>query len=263
MLAHHAAIATMRTTNVHEDDRLGIVLNLIPAWPADESPEALQVADGVDAVQNRLFLGAVFDGAYPDEVLGYHRRWAVSDRIDLDRLKTAVEPLDYLGVNYYNVNHIRHTPGAPPMPAWPGPGEAEISIPAGELTQMGWGVDPEGLTWMLERVGRLLPDLPLLIMENGAAFPDQFSGNGSIEDPRRIAYLQSHIGAVRDARERGVNVTGYFVWSLLDNFEWARGYSMHFGIIHVDRSTMVRTVKASGRWYRDFLMEDTGPSDLP
>jgi beta-glucosidase len=126
---------------------------------------------------------------------------------------------------------------------------------------MGWGIEPGGLTWMLERVGRLQPDLPLMIMENGAAFPDEVGGNGSIEDPQRIAYLQSHIDAVRDARERGVNVTGYFVWSLLDNFEWARGYSKHFGIVHVDRSTMERTVKASGRWYRDFLKEDSGPPD--
>lgn len=253
MLAHHAAIGAMRETNPRDDDQLGIVLNLIPAWPADDSAESQAVADGVDAIQNRLFLGAVFDGAYPDEVLRYHERWGVADRIDLDRLKTAVEPVDYLGINYYNVNHVRHAPGAGYMPAWPGPDHVAMARPPGELTEMGWGVEPEGLTWMLERVATTLGDLPLIIMENGAAYPDSVSGNGIIADPKRTEYIQSHIDAIRDARDRGVNVAGYFLWSLLDNFEWARGYSKHFGIVYVDRSTMRRTVKASGHWYKEFL----------
>jgi len=253
MLAHHTAIKTMRETNPRSDDQLGIVLNLIPAWPADDSPKSVRAAAGVDAIQNGLFLGALLDGQYPDEVLGYHRDHGVIDRIDLDRLKVAVEPIDYLGVNYYNVNHIRHLPGAKPMAAWPGPNDAGFARPPGELTEMGWGVEPEGLTWMLERVGNLVPGLPLLIMENGAAYPDEIVGTGPIRDPKRIDYIQLHIDAVRDARDRGVNVAGYFVWSLLDNFEWARGYSKLFGIAHVDRSTMERTVKASGRWYQEFL----------
>lgn len=253
MLAHHAAIAEMRDTDPREEDRLGIVLNLIPAWPADDTAESARAANGVDAIQNRLFLGAVSDGVYPEEVLGYHGSWGVEGQIDLARLKASVQPLDYLGINYYNINHISHVPEADPMPAWPGPREAGVARPPGELTQMGWGVEPEGLTWMLERAAQLMPDLPLIIMENGAAYPDEVTGNGSIEDPKRIAYIESHIAAVREARDRGVDVAGYFVWSLLDNFEWARGYSQFFGIVHVDRSTMERTVKASGRWYKDFL----------
>jgi beta-glucosidase len=118
---------------------------------------------------------------------------------------------------------------------------------------MGWGVEPEGLTWMLNRVGKLVPGLPLIIMENGAAYPDEVTDGGPINDPKRIQYIERHIEAVREAREGGVNVVGYFVWSLLDNFEWARGYSKPFGIVHVDRATMERTVKASGRWYQEFL----------
>lgn len=253
MLAHHASVAAMRETNPREDDQIGIVLNLIPAWPADETPESARAAAGVDAIQNELFLGAVFDGEYPDEVLGYHDKWGVADQIDLERLKAAVQPVDYLGVNYYNINHIRHEPGARPLPAWPGPEEAAFARPPGELTEMGWGVQPEGLTWMLERVGARLPDVPLMVMENGAAYPDEVSGNGVVDDPKRIVYIQGHIDAVREARDHGVDVAGYFVWSLLDNFEWARGYSKLFGIVHVDRSTMKRTMKASGHWYRDFL----------
>ena len=259
MLAHHAAIKTMRETDPRDDDQLGIVLNLIPAWPADDSPESARAAAGVDAIQNGLFLGALFDGQYPDGVLGYHRDHDVSDKIDLDRLKVAVEPIDYLGINYYNVNHICHLPGTSPMPAWPGPSDAGFAPPPGELTEMGWGVEPEGLTWMLERVGNLVPELPLLIMENGAAYPDETTGTGPIRDPKRIAYIRRHIDAARDARDKGVNVVGYFLWSLLDNFEWARGYSKQFGIVHVDRTTMERTVKASGRWYQEFLASRPGP----
>lgn len=118
---------------------------------------------------------------------------------------------------------------------------------------MGWGVEPQGLTWMLERVGKAYPGLPLMVMENGAAYRDDIDEKGEIDDEKRIAYLADHTAAVHAAREVGINVTGYFAWSLLDNFEWARGYSKHFGIVHVDRSTMKRTIKASGRWYRDFL----------
>jgi beta-glucosidase len=253
MLAHHAAVRVMRETASHPDDQLGIVLNLIPAWPADGSEASALAAAGVDAVQNRLFLGAVLDGVYPEEVLGFQRGYGIDDQVDLDRLASAVEPIDYLGVNYYNVNHIRHVPGADPMPAWPGPAEAGMVTPPGELTEMGWGVEPEGLTWTLERVHGIRPGLPLMIMENGAAYPDRPSDNGEIEDTARIEYISSHIGSVHEAMQRGVNVVGYFVWSLLDNFEWARGYSKLFGIVHVDRSTMTRSLKASGRWYREFL----------
>ena len=252
VLAHHAAVAAMRSAGGHGDDRLGIVLNLIPAWPSDPSEESERAASGVDAVQNRLFLGAVFEGVYPDEVLEYQRSYGVVG-LDLDRLAASVEPIDYLGVNYYNVNHIRHRPGAGSLPAWPGPKEVGFATPPGDLTEMGWGVEPEGLTWMLERLHRLQPGLPLLIMENGAAYPDRPAANGEVEDRARIEYLGRHIESVRVAMDRGVKVGGYFVWSLLDNFEWARGYSKTFGIVHVDRTTMRRTIKASGRWYQRFL----------
>jgi beta-glucosidase len=253
MLAHHAAIRAMRETDPRPTDQLGIVLNLIPAWPADDAPESVAAAAGVDAIQNGLFLGALFDGVYPGKILEYQKRTGVADRIDLGRLASCIEPIDYLGVNYYNVNHIRHAPGATPMPAWPGPADAGFARPPGELTEMGWGVEPEGLTWMLERVGRLQPDLPLMIMENGAAYPDRLDEDGVIDDALRVEYIRDHIAAIHDARESGVDVVAYFVWSLMDNFEWARGYSKMFGIIHVDRATMARTIKASGHWYRDFL----------
>ncbi len=252
MLAHHRAISVMREIEVHDDDRLGVVLNLIPAWPADEKAESVTAAASVDAIQNELFLGAVFDGAYPGEILDYHQRFGVADRIDFDGLRDLVQPVDFLGVNYYNVNRISHVPGGSLLPEWPGPDGAVLARPPGELTDMGWGVEPEGLTWMLERVADRLPGLPLMIMENGAAYPDEMVG-GTIDDQKRIEYIRGHIDAMRNAKDRGVGVVGYFLWSLLDNFEWSRGYSKLFGIVHVDRATMKRTIKASGHWYRKFI----------
>lgn len=126
-------------------------------------------------------------------------------------------------------------------------------VPPGPLTEMGWGVDPQGLTWTLERVARQYPRIPLFVCENGAAYPDDLEVDGVIQDHDRITYLESHIAALGEVIERGVDLRGYFLWSLLDNFEWARGYSKRFGIVHVDRETMKRTIKASGRWYRDLI----------
>lgn len=253
MVAHHEAIKAMRAVSGGEDDELGIVLNLIPAWPVDDAPETVAAARGIDAVQNRLFLEAVMEGRYPDEILEYQQQYGVSEAIDLDRLASAVQPIDFLGINYYNVNHIEHVPGGGGMPAWPGPSEVGMATPPGELTEMGWGVEPEGLVSMLERVSESYPDVPMMIMENGAAYPDEPDEDGFVDDPKRVEYLEQHIEAVHTAMSNGANVTGYFVWSLLDNFEWARGYSKLFGIIRVDRDSMRRTVKASGNWYREFL----------
>jgi beta-glucosidase len=253
MLAHHAGVRAMRSSNAHDDDQLGVVLNLIPAWPVSDSAEDEFAAASVDAVSNRLFTGAVFDGRYPDEILGYIDRYGVTDQIDTGELSRAVQPIDFLGVNYYNINHVEHAPGVTAPGAWPGSWEARIVRPPGVLTEMGWGVEPEGLLWMLERIGREHPGVPLYICENGAAYPDKVSADGSVDDPERIAYLEGHIQAVQMAVQRGVDVRGYFVWSLLDNFEWARGYDKRFGIVRVDLDTMERTIKASGHWYRDFI----------
>jgi beta-glucosidase len=253
MLAHHAAIEGMRRTLPRDEDRLGIVLNLIPAWPQTDSDADQAAAAVVDAVSNRMFTEAVFHGRYPDDVLGLFDGYGVAESIDLDALARAVQPIDFLGVNYYNVNHVEHHPGAAAMGSWPGSWEARVARPPGPLTEMNWGVEPEGLTWMLERITRDYPGVPLLICENGAAYVDEVGPGGSVDDVGRTEYIKRHIEAVRVAIERGADVQGYFVWSLLDNFEWARGYAKRFGIVRVDYETMARTIKASGLWYRDYL----------
>jgi beta-glucosidase len=258
MLAHHAAIRVMRQTAPREDDQLGIVLNLIPAWPHSDTEEDRAAADAVDLVQNRLFTEAVFHGRYPAGVLSLFEHYGVAHLIDLEELARAVSPIDFLGVNYYNVNLVQHRPGAESMAAWPGTWDAGIAKPPGRLTEMGWGVQPEGLTWMLERIGAEHPGVPLIICENGAAYPDQVGADGRIDDPERTDYVKRHLEAVKTAIDRGVDVRGYLLWSLLDNFEWARGYDKRFGIVRVDFESMARTLKGSGEWYREFLAGRVG-----
>ena len=253
MLAHHSAIGAMRETAPRDDDRLGIVLNLIPAWPQNDTDEDRAAAAAVDLVQNRLFADAVLDGRYPDEILSVFERYGVSEAIDIDELAARRQPIDFLGVNYYNVNHIEHVGGTESMAPWPGSWGARVVRAPGKLTEMNWGVEPEGLTWMLERIGREYPGLPLVICENGAAYADVVGPDGSIDDPERTDYVRRHIDAMKVAIDRGVDVRGYFLWSLMDNFEWARGYDKRFGIVRVDFETMTRTIKSSGAWYRDFL----------
>jgi beta-glucosidase len=258
MLAHHAAIRVMRQTAPREDDQLGIVLNLIPAWPRSDTDEDQAAAEAVDLVQNRIFTEAVFHGRYPTGVLDLFEHYGLTHLIDLEELFRAVSPIDFLGVNYYNVNLVEHRPGADSMAAWPGTWDAAIARPPGQLTEMGWGVQPEGLTWMLERIGAEHPGVPLIICENGAAYPDQVGPDGRIEDPERTDYIKRHLEAVKTAIDRGVDVRGYLLWSLLDNFEWARGYDKRFGIVRVDFETMARTLKSSGEWYRQFLTGNEG-----
>ncbi|MGH3666715.1 MAG: GH1 family beta-glucosidase, partial [Acidimicrobiia bacterium] len=253
MLAHHSAIGAMRETAPRDDDRLGIVLNLIPAWPQNDTDEDRAAAAAVDLVQNRLFADAVLGGRYSDEILSVFERYGMSEAIDIDELAARRQPIDFLGVNYYNVNHIEHVAGTESMAPWPGSWGARVVRAPGKLTEMNWGVEPEGLTWMLERIGREYPGVPLMICENGAAYADVVGPDGSIDDRERTDYVRRHIDAMKVALDRGVDVRGYFLWSLMDNFEWARGYDKRFGIVRVDFETMTRTLKSSGAWYRDFL----------
>lgn len=253
MLAHHVAIKAMRTTNPSADDTYGVVLNPGPAVADSETPEDIAAAAAVDAVQNHLFGDAAVFGTYPDLVRELHDHYGVTNRIDYARLASSAQPLDLLGVNYYDITRVKYRPGSSGGDARPGSWDVEIIDPPGDLTTMGWGVRPHGLTLLLTQLADRYPGLPMMVTENGAAFDDEAGDDGFVDDQNRLNYIESHIGAVRDAIELGIDVRGYFAWSLFDNFEWAYGYDQRFGIVRVDYDTMERTVKASGLWYKGFL----------
>ncbi|MDQ3859913.1 MAG: family 1 glycosylhydrolase, partial [Actinomycetota bacterium] len=215
-------------------------LDLRPAVPAGNAPEDAAAAARVDGAQNRWFLDPLFGRGYPGDVLSCYR--------DLFPDSAAAEVatfhgrLDFLGVNYYTRSVVRRGEAEPLR--------GEEIVPAGaETTATGWEVYPDGLRELLLRLRRDYGPLPLAVTENGAAYDDRPAARGRVDDGDRLRFLERHLDAAAGAVAAGVPLEAYFVWSLLDNFEWAEGYAKRFGIVHVDYATQRRTVKASGAWY--------------
>ncbi|MEE8603132.1 GH1 family beta-glucosidase [Euzebya tangerina] len=260
LLAHHRAAAVLRSTEPNPDDEVTIALNLIPATGATDSAADTAAAAKADMVQNQLFLDGVLQGRYPDQIREHHHTFGVADQIDTDELAAIAQPIDWLAVNYYNVTHVAHQDGAPSLLGFPGATETIGVEPPPPRTEMGWGIEPQGLDRVLRRVGAAYRDLPIVISENGGAFPDVVQHDGSIDDQDRIAYLHDHLQVVAAASRDGIDVVGYHVWSLLDNFEWALGFSKRFGIVRVDFDTLERTPKASARWYAQVIAANRSQS---
>ena len=241
--SHAKAVQAYRAAGRNQ---IGLVVNLEPKYAASDSAEDAAAVVRADAYMNRQYLDPVFLGSYPQELIdGYGEAWPAFPSSDLDEIRA---PIDFLGINYYKRGITRHDDSVPIERA------ARVDNPRATVTETGWEVFAEGLTatltWARDRYG----DLPIYITENGAAFYDPpVAFNGRVEDPLRVDYLRDHIRAVRTAMNAGVNVRGYYVWSFLDNFEWALGYAKRFGIVHVDYETLQRTPKASARYYAEVI----------
>jgi len=258
-LAHGLAGGAIRSV-LGEDTQLSVTLNLHVFRPADpDSAADLDAVRQLDAVGNRVFLGPMLDGAYPADLLADTA--SVTDWSfirDGDEATIAV-PIKLLGVNYYSTALVRRrTVQAsdeykPSDGRFVGADQVEQLPQTGEHTAMGWYIDPTGMTELLTSLGARYPKLPLMITENGAAFRDVVSADGLVHDANRVSYLHDHIDAVGKAVDAGVDVRGYFVWTLMDNFEWAHGYDKRFGLIRVDYENQQRTVKDSGRWYAELI----------
>jgi beta-glucosidase len=215
-----------------------------------DSPGDVEAARRIDGLQNRLFLDPLFRDGYPADVQADLAGVTDFGFVRDGDLATIAGPLDLLGVNYYT----RHVVGHGPYPGTQLAGFTGRDLPQ---TAMGWEVDSAGLAEVLATAGRYT-DRPLYVMENGAAYDDEVGPDGQIHDRDRIRYLHDHIAAGATAIRSGVRLRGYFVWSLLDNFEWARGYGKRFGLIHVDRATQLRRPKDSAWWYADLLRRHRG-----
>ncbi|HEY6176732.1 MAG TPA: family 1 glycosylhydrolase, partial [Kofleriaceae bacterium] len=250
LVGHGLAVAALRARG---EAKVGISLNLIPAEPADDSPAAHDAARLVDGQQIRLFLDALLRGRYPDDVVGDFARAGAQLPIVTGDDKVIAAPIDWIGVNYYAPHIVEQ--GSDPRRMSPFiPGDAVLSVRTTEdVTALGWPVRPRTFAALLRRLHRDYPGVPLYVHENGAAFHDVVSAGGEIDDSDRRGYIARHIDVVREAVLDGVDVRGYFAWSLLDNYEWAEGYRMRFGIVHVDFATQRRTLKSSGRWYSQLI----------
>jgi beta-glucosidase len=249
MLAHGLAVERLRAGSTPGSE-IGIVLNLEPFVPATDGEADVAAARLADGMQNRIFLDPVLDGRYPEDVIAHLQGLVDLGHIKDGDLHTMSTPVDFLGVNYYRPSLVaaRSEPAAD-WTAWPGDELLEHVPQEGEHTTMGWIVDPGGLEQLLLRLSAENPGLPLVVTENGASFDDRLEADGSVRDERRVAFLDRHLRAVHSALEAGVELRGYFVWSLLDNFEWAEGYSKRFGLVYIDYRTLRRVPKSSAHWY--------------
>jgi beta-glucosidase len=247
LLGHGLALERIRRSV--SDARVGITLDLSPVYGLDETPETAAAVEHLDRFRNRWLLDPIFQGHYP-EALFAEQHLAPPPIQDGD-FHTICRPTDFLGVNYYSRSVVA-------APASSQPGHVETfrqvyPVEGSSYTAMNWEVYPQGLTDLLLRLHREYAPPALFITENGAAYDDLWDGGDQIHDPERQHYLVTHIEAIARAIELGVPVQGWFAWSLMDNFEWAEGYSKRFGLVYVDFPSERRIIKDSGHWYRDFL----------
>ena len=252
LLGHGRAVSAIRA--VRADATIGITLNLYSVKAASGSDQDKDAARRVDGLQNRFFLDPVLRGGYPADVLydlGEQEWFAANPASDAAEIAVGI---DFLGINYYS----RHTAEAGEVTA----GEASAN-PGSEFvrmvdtgaprTQMGWDVHPDGLLDVLAMANERRPELPLYVTENGAAYEDEVREDGQILDEERRDYIEKHLRVCADAVRQGLPLKGYFAWSLMDNYEWAWGYTRRFGIVYVDYETQARTVKLSGKWLAGVL----------
>ncbi|NBM20315.1 beta-glucosidase [Streptomyces sp. GC420] len=267
-LGHGQAVQALRAA-LPARARMSITLNIHHVRPLTDKPEDIDAARRIDGVANRVFTGPLLRGAYPADLLrdtAHLTDWSFVRDGDTAAIH---QPLDLLGVNYYTptlvsestgeATHRSDGHGVSEHSPWPGGDNVAFHLPPGDTTAMGWAIDPTGMYDLLMRLKNDHPNLPLVITENGAAFDDYVNPQGEVHDPDRIAYLRGHLAAVRRAMEDGADVRGYFLWSLLDNFEWGYGYSKRFGAVYVDYPTGKRIPKSSARWYARLARTGTFP----
>jgi beta-glucosidase len=247
LVGHGRAVDVIRS-NV-PDGRVGITLNLSHVYPDSDSNEDLEAAHTMDGFSNRWFLDPVMKGEYPSDMLELYGDAAPD--VEPGDFDLTARPTDFLGINSYNPQYAKADPAATF-----GYSSAQRE---GEHTAMGWIVEPQGFQDLLMRVQNDYAPSAIYVTENGAAFNDPAPVDGRVADPQRTSYIRRHLLAAHNAIEQGVKLEGYFVWSLLDNYEWAHGYSQRFGITRVDYQTQERTIKDSGRFYADVIASNSVP----
>jgi beta-glucosidase len=258
LLGHGIAMSEIRAAA--PDVPAGITLNLFPVSPATGSDADADAARRIDGLQNRIFTEPVLRGAYPADVLTDMAPFGLHELIQDGDLPVIGAPVDLLGVNYYRAYLVSAGDPVDGPTEWPGASDVRFLQSGHPKTEMDWEVQPEGLTELLVSLTRDYPGLPLYVTENGAAYPDEFTQDGEIHDTDRIAFLDGHLRACHAAVEQGVDLRGYFCWTLLDNLEWAEGYAKRFGLVHVDFETQKRTPKDSARWYSNVVSHNGLPA---
>ena len=248
LLAHGKAVRALRAAGMKKE--IGITLNMNAYYAATDSQEDRDAAERSYMAGNRWFADPIFKGAYPRKILDWYKaHGVVLPEISEEDLEIIHTPIDFLGLNNYFSLTVSHDKNV-----WPT--EAAHKFFGGNYTEMGWGINPQGmhdlLVWLKDTYGAI----KIYITENGAAFNDIVNREGKVEDDERVDFLYHYLLAVHRAIQEGVNVKGYLVWSLMDNFEWALGYTKRFGLVYVDYETQRRIIKKSGYWFRDVIRQN-------
>lgn len=249
LLSHGLAVPRLRSHVGGAD--VGITLNFTPCYPADDSPETARDVDLCDAFGNRWLADPLFLGRYPEHLfanLGLNE-----PPIQHDDLAIISTPIDFLGVNNYSRNLVKGQPTQPLADQC----QLVSPVPGSCYTNMSWEIYPQGLADLLLRLHRDYAPGTLYVTENGASFTDHWNGERVVSDPQRVDYLRRYIRSISQVLSEGVPLKGYFVWSLMDNFEWAMGYSQRFGIVYVDYANQQRIIKESGHWYSNLARKNT------
>jgi beta-glucosidase len=263
LLGHGFALECMRSLG-HSGNQLGVTLNLSAVRPATEEAADIEAAQRVDGNANRLYLDPIFRGSYPEDMLEHYASESDFAFVREGDLEKISQPLDFLGVNYYFRNTVvdgRRNSELATAERYADLDAATVLSPGVEKTAMEWPVEPDGLTELLVRLHEEYTRIPIYITENGCAVYDYVDPEGDVDDEERVAFLDAHFRAAHAAIEQGVDLRGYMVWSLLDNFEWAEGYSKRFGIVFVDYGTQRRIPKMSARWYREVIGRNSLPDE--
>lgn len=240
LVSHGKVVKAFRTMNIQA--KIGIVLTISPVYIATDKEEDILAGERHDQVINRWFTDALYKGSYPKMISNFFKEKEYYPEILDGDMETISEKTDFLGLNYYSRNLMK---------AGDGPVGAEHVKTENDYTEMNWEVYPQGIYDMLIKIKDDYGDIPVYITENGASFADSVSEDGKIYDIKRENYLREHLKKIIEANKDGANVKGYFLWSLMDNFEWAHGYSKRFGIVYVDRETLDRKPKNSYYFYQD------------
>jgi beta-glucosidase len=252
--AHHLLMAHGNVVQLFRQGgyqgQIGLVIDINHYLPASQSAEDVAAFQRVYQEVTNLFLDPIFTGRYPEQLfewIGRHR-----PKIASGDLEAIHQPIDFLGINYYRAHTVAHQTYGSPLKTRLEP----LSAPGWGRTDMGWGIYPAGLTYVLKDIQQRYRPAKIYVTENGCAMPDTINEKGAINDWGRIDYLRAHLHAIHTAIQAGVNVHGYYVWSIMDNFEWAEGYRRRFGLVHVDFKTQKRTPKASAHWYSKVVADN-------
>ena len=247
LLSHGTVVEAFREFGF-KDSKIGIVLNLTPSYPTSNSKEDIEAAYRCDGFANRWFLDPIFKASYPEDMkeiyTGFLGEFDFIKNGDLEKISIKI---DFLGVDYYTRELIEFSQDSK-LDFKPTHGDFE-------RTTMDWEIVPQALYDLILRLRKEYTRIPIYITENGAAFNDRISEDGKVHDGRRIDYLREHLMKVAGLNEKGADIRGYYVWSLMDNFEWACGYIKRFGIIYIDYETQKRILKDSAIWYKDLIEE--------